>query len=178
MQMTQRTQWVNCHHTAINQDRFHVSSDVHLVAFSDVRHHTIVRTIPPSALFGTEAETVKTLSMMVDCFISLRQRRGRPSHLLCCASTIELAITPLTQNATNYVNYCWPHAVTLQRDMAALYHSGRRGQRDGTQLIAKLEAIRDHGEVETPAHFSGPSRRAQPLQRMLTHVCRRSAVLD
>ena len=33
----------------------------HSVAFSDVRHRAIVGTVPSSALFGTEAETVKLL---------------------------------------------------------------------------------------------------------------------
>ena len=40
--------------------------------------YTVVGTVPFSALFGTKAETVQTLSTVVDCSKRLRQRREGP----------------------------------------------------------------------------------------------------
>jgi len=50
-------------------------------------------TVRSTTLFGTEAytEREKTLSVVVDCSARLRQRRGRPVHRWCCASTVNLA---------------------------------------------------------------------------------------
>jgi len=87
-----------------------VSFDVHSVAFSDVHHCMIIRPSTSSMLFGTEAEMVKTLLMVVDCSAAAS---GRPGYRWCCTFTVELAVTPLMLNTTDYVvNKCQPNTVT------------------------------------------------------------------
>jgi len=140
------------------QGRCHVSYGVH-------SWHSVTCVAIRSSIqlrlqrFGTEAEMVMTLWTAVDRSKPLQQRQRRPYLWWCCASTVKLPVAQLTQNATDYVNWCRPRAVTRQRDTVAHSGNSRWGQWNGILSAAWLEASGDHGEVETRVHFSGPSRR-------------------
>jgi len=95
---------------------------------------------------------------------------------------VDLTVMPLTQNAPDYVTNV-SHAVTISEiRRRCTIQAVARGQRDVNQFAAELKASGDHGKMETPAHFFGPSRQVEQLQsiqlsrRKTSH--RRTAVVE